>query len=140
MGALMTEATQVNVAIRRHLGPLGRFVRLEGAIGQGWPDWHYVLRGASGWIEAKLIPPSGAPPAHLTREQVMWAHEEFMAGGRWTLVGLRLKGREREWLAYGPIAAWNWYEAQAPAEPDLRAAGAFPTRELVELLAPRRIS
>lgn len=133
----MTEATQVNAAVRTHLGPLGRFLRFEHAHDNGWPDWYYVLRGTAGWVEAKLIPPSGRPPKHFTKSQLMWGEDEVNAGGRWHLLGLRLDGKLREWVVYDTLAARRWFDTTEPC-PSFVARGPFPTRELVELLAPRR--
>lgn len=125
----MTEATQVNEAIRRNLGPLGRFRRVEHAIDAGWPDWYYRTRVnlASGWIEAKLLEPGGWP-RKLTLAQVAWAEEETTYGGRCFL--LALQPRNRAWFLYDPAGARALYERRVDVPPLVTALGAFPTKEI----------
>src|SRR5260221_119961 len=98
----MTEATQVNNAIRTYLGPLGLFRRVEHRDDVGWPDWYFRLRGCQGWIEAKLIPASGRKPDHFTLDQLRWAEDEVRYGGAWFLLGLREAPghRHRAWRLY----------------------------------------
>lgn len=126
----MTEATQVNGAVRTHLGIYGRFKRMEHAIEVGWPDWHYTLRGASGWIEAKLIARNGKCPRSFTREQLMWGEAEVEAGGRWFLLGLR---EPRWWLLYDAPGARAWFDGGSN-RPVVEVEGRFPTAEIIRTL------
>ena len=130
----MTEATQVNGAVRHHLGPYGRFVRVEDAFTVGVPDWYYRCRGSSGWLEAKLVPRSGRCPPAFTREQLMWGEAEATAGGSWFLLGLR---DPRVWLLYDAARAREWFD-RVGNRPLLELTGKFPTREVLDLIAPRR--
>jgi len=126
----VTEASQVNDAIRRHLGPLGLFRRVEVATSLGWPDWYYRLHGVAGWLEAKIFTAS-LRPRKLTLEQVMWGEEEVRARGRWTLFGI--EPRSRTWLAFDAPGARSLCDG-AEATPTLRAVGPFPLKELARLL------
>lgn len=130
----MTEANQVNGAVRANLGPLGRFVRVESSIDAGIPDFYYRLRGIAGWLECKLIPPSGRAPKHFTLDQLLWGEEEVRYGGRWFFLGLR---EPRTWLVYDVKGARSWLE-QTRNEPVLEIAGRFPTKEITLILAPRK--
>ena len=127
----MTEATQVNAAIRTHLGPLGRFQRVEHAIEVGWPDWRYLCRGVQGWIEAKLIPRSGRCPETFTLDQLRWGEEEVRWGGAWFLLGLRAP---RTWVLYDAMGARGWFDRRSNAEPLLEVAGPFPRDAVLHLL------
>lgn len=129
----MTEATQVNHVIRRDLGPYGRFLRVEHSIETDWPDWFYRCRGTAGWIEAKIIHKSGRCPRHFTRGQLMWGEEEARTGGSWYLLGLR---EPRTWLLYNAAGAREWFDGIAN-RPLLELPGRFPTREIIEIIAPR---
>lgn len=129
----MTEATQVNNAIREHLGALGRFKRMEHLIEVGWPDWYYRCRGISGWIEAKLIPRSGRCPALFTLDQLLWGEEEARWGGSWFLLGLR---EPRTWVMYDASSARAWFD-NTGNHPILEVDGKFPTKEIINLIAPR---
>jgi hypothetical protein len=131
----VTEATQVNAAVRRHLAPFGRFVRMESAISVGVPDWHYTAHGASGWLECKLLPPSGRCPEHFTLDQMLWGIEEVRHGGRWHLLGLCLIGRRRIWRLYDVDGAIKW-RAESKSAPLVEAEGRFPRREIFRHLAP----
>jgi hypothetical protein len=126
----VTEANQVNGAIARHLGPLGKFRRLEVPGARGWPDWHWAARRgeacASGWIEAKLLD-GRERPLKLTAEQVMFGEDEVAAGGRWVLLGLNPS--RRAWLAFDPAGARALFDGVEPT-PLVVATGAFPTVEL----------
>lgn len=105
---------------------------MEHALDSGWPDWYYVMRRQPGWLEAKIAPESGRPPDHLTVEQVMWAEEEVRWGGRWHLLALRQ--RSRTWLLYDAPGARAWLGGQG--EPLLAVRRAFPTKEIMDWLAP----
>lgn len=133
----MTEASQVNAAIRTHLGPLGLFRRVEHAYEVGWADWYFRLRGCSGWIEAKLIPPNGRPPKHFTLEQLTWGEEEIRHGGSWFLLGLREGRRVRSWMLYDVRGAREWFEGSEVGRPLIDVQGRFPTTEIVRVIAPR---
>lgn len=128
----MTERNQVDGAVSAHLGPLGRFVRIDSAFAAGVPDWHYVLRGTSGWIESKLVPRSGRRPDHFTREQLLWGEAEVAAGGRWFLLALR---EPRIWLLYDALGARAWFDGTGN-RPIVESPGRFPTREIVRAIAP----
>lgn len=128
----MTEARQINDAVRHHLGPLGRWKRIECSIEPGVPDWYYRLRGVAGWLEAKLVPESRKCPPAFTLEQLLWAEDEVRFGGLWHLLGLT---PSRTWLLLDVRGARSWYEG-APAEAVFAARGAFPTVELHRRLAP----
>lgn len=130
----MTEATQVDAAVRRHLGPLGRFRRVTHAVDPGWPDFYYVVRGTSGWLEDKLIPPSLRCPAKFTLDQLLWAEEEIAAGGRWHLLGLET--RSRTWYLLNARQAREWFDGGGLTAAVV-ARGTFPTREIALALAPR---
>jgi len=130
----MTEATQVNGAIRSHLGPLGLFIRMEHAFDVGVADWYYQLRGAMGWIEAKLIVKSGRRPDHFTREQLMWGEAIVAHGGRWHLLGLR---DPQTWVLYDAYQARAWFDNKEN-KPLVSYNGSFPTRLIALALAPRR--
>lgn len=130
----MTEASQVNGAIGRHLGPLGHVRRVEHKLAVGWPDWYYRVRGVAGWIEAKLLTAGARCP--VSRDQVMWGEAEAAAGGLWHCLGL-LERPGREWVLLDVRSARAYLDG-AP----LRASGAaflgaaFPTTELVRALVP----
>ena len=130
----MTEASQVNAAIRHNLGPLGRFQRVEHAIEVGWPDWRYLCRGSTGWIEAKLIPKSGRCPPAFTLDQLLWGEDEVKHGGRWYLFGLRAP---RTWVLYDAPRARAWFNGLMP-RPLLELVGPFPTKAVLDIIAPRR--
>lgn len=131
----MTERNQVNEMVKRHLGPLGRFVRIENPINPGTPDWHYVLRGVSGWLEDKLIPPSRRCPGAFTLDQLLWGEAETAARGRWHLLGL--EPRTRTWMLFDAAQARAWYENR---DHDLvvEETGPFPTKAIAQALAPWR--
>ncbi len=131
----MTEANQVDAAVRRHLGHLGRWQRMTHATEPGWPDWRYIMRGQQGWLEDKLIPPSRRCPATFTRDQILWGEAEIAAGGRWHLLGL--EPRTRTWMLFNAAQARRWFD---DLDHDLvvEAVGLFPTKALVLALAPRR--
>jgi hypothetical protein len=128
----MTESNQVNRALREHLGPFGRMLRVEHRLEIGWPDWHYTLRGVSGWIEAKLFPRSGRAPEAFTLDQLIWGEEEIRAGGRWTLLGRR----GDEWVAYDAPGARALFDGRSNA-PLFALPGPFPVRAALDVLAPR---
>lgn len=127
----MTEASQINDAVRRHLGPLGLWRRMEHSFDVGWPDWYYRMRRRSGWLEAKLLTGAG-----LTREQLDWAEEEARWGGLWHALGYH--PGKRAWALFDLTGAWRWFEGVAAKEAAvLWTTGPFPQRELIERLAPR---
>jgi len=131
----VTESNQVNAIIRKHLGPMGHFVRIESMTELGIPDWNYAFRGSEGWLEAKLIPPSRRCPETVTRYQIMWGERRVAAGGRWHLLGL--EPRTRTWMLFDVGQARAWFDG---LDHDLviEAIGPFPTREIALALAPRR--
>ena len=133
----MTEANQVDAAVRRHLGPLGRWIRMQSAIDAGVPDWHYTMLrgGVSGWLEDKLIPPSRRCPGTVTLDQILWGEAEVAAGGRWHLLGL--EPRTRTWLLMTSGQARAWFDG-GPLAAVIESTGRFPTREIALALAPRR--
>lgn len=134
----MTEANQIDAAVRTHLGPYGHWVRIPPGFEAGLPDWHYtMLRGGiSGWIEDKLIPASRRCPALFTIDQLLWGEAEVAAGGRWHLLGL--EPRTRTWMLFNAAQARAWFEDR---DHDLvvETTGSFPTREIALALAPRKI-
>ena len=132
----MTEATQVDDAVRRHLGPLGHFKRVTHATEAGWPDFHFVLRGQQGWLEDKLIPPSRRCPSTFTLDQLRWGEAEVAAGGSWHLLGL--EPRTRTWMLFNVVQAGMWFAGRDGYGLVVEATGVFPTKELVLALAPRR--
>lgn len=130
----MTESNQVNGAVRRHLGPLGHWVRIESATELGIPDWSYALRHGEGWLEAKLVPPSRRCPPTVTREQIMWAERRTAAGGRWHLLGL--EPRTRTWLLLDAPQARAWFDG-GPLEATIETTGLFPTKPIALALTGR---
>ena len=130
----MTEATQVDDAVRRHLGPLGHFKRVTHATEAGWPDWCYTMRGISGWLEDKLIPPSRRCPSLFTLDQLLWGEAEVAAGGRWHLLGL--EPRTRTWLLFNAQQARAWFDG-LNHDYMVEAAGPFPMKAIALALAPR---
>lgn len=127
----MTEARQVHEPARRALAPFGRFLRVDNPLTPGGADTYYILRQVPGWIEEKVVPPSGRCPDHFTREQLLWGEAEVRAGGRWYL----LARCGPEWWLMDVGAARRWFEG-GEAEPMLRAAGAFPTKQVLDVIAP----
>jgi hypothetical protein len=132
----MTEVNQVDAAVRRHLGPLGRFKRVTHATEAGWPDWHWAMRGRSGWLEDKLIPPSRRCPGAFTLDQITWGEEEVRAGGSWHLLGL--EPRTRTWLLVTVGHARIWFDG-GPLNAEVEETGVFPTKAIALALAPRRV-
>lgn len=130
----MTEANQVNGAIRENLGPYGRFKRIECTTELGVPDWYYRVLAVAGWVEAKLVPKSGKPPDHFTLEQLLWGEEETRHGGAWFLLGLR---SPRTWVLYDAPRARAWRDGLAN-RPLVEVDGAFPTREIMKTLLGRK--
>jgi hypothetical protein len=128
----MSEASQVNAAVRENLGHLGLWRRMEHSIEAGWADWYYIMRRRHGWLECKLAPANGKPPAHLTIDQLLWAEEELRWGGRWHLLALR---QPRTWLLYDFDAACHWHAGTAN-QPILEVMGDFPVKEIISCLAP----
>jgi hypothetical protein len=131
----VTEANQVDAAVKRYLGPLGRFKRVMHPE-PGWPDFHYCLRGQSGWLEDKLIPPSRRCPETFTLDQLLWGEAEVAAGGRWHLLGLEV--RTRTWMLFNSIQARNWYDGK-DYDLTVEAQGVFPMKAIALALAPRRL-
>lgn len=131
----MTESNQVDAAVRRYLGPLGRWVRMQSAIDVGVPDFHWTMRRTSGWIEDKLISPSRRCPAHFTVDQLLWGEAEVAAGGSWHL--LCLEPRTRTWLLLSAAQARAWFDG-APLTATIEVTGPFPTKAIALTLAPRR--
>jgi hypothetical protein len=127
----MTESRQVHAVARRYLAPFGRYERVDNRLGVGWPDAYYLLRGVSGWIEEKILPPSGNPPGHLTLEQIRWGLAETAAGGRWYLLGRR----GAEWRLYSAAGAAAWHGG-GPDGALLSVTGRFPLREVLDEIAP----
>lgn len=132
----MTEVNQVHTNVRRHLGPYGLWLRFEDKLQLGVPDWHYVSRGNVGWMEAKVVPAAGKCPRHFTLEQLMWGGAYVAAGGRWCLLALVLS-EPATWRLYDVLGARAWFDGR----PDLWAfsiSGRFPTREILDEVAPLR--
>lgn len=127
----MTERNQVHAVARKYLAPFGRFERVDTPLADGWPDVYYNLRRVSGWIEEKIVEPSGRCPDHLTLEQVMWGEAEVRAGGRWYL----LARCGSTWWLMTAAACRVWREG-GPAEPIFAIRGRFPTREILDVIAP----
>jgi hypothetical protein len=127
----VTEASQIYHVARERLVPYGRLVRLENLAGEGTPDWYYNLRARTGFVEAKIFDAEGRP-RHLTVKQVRWGEDEVRWGGRWFLLG-RLGNM---WLLYD-IKGASLLLGGEPSTPILRTCGPFPTRELLDILAPR---
>lgn len=127
----MTEAAQVHKVAARYLEPFGRMVRVENSLLVGTPDVYYLLRHVSGWLEEKIVPPSGRPPKHFTLDQVLWGEAEVKAGGRWYL----LARCGPEWWLMNIEQARYWWGGGAP-EPSVKMTGRFPTREVLDIIAP----
>lgn len=128
----MTERSQINAAVRRHLGPLGFWERVESPITPGLPDWHYFMRLREGWLEDKLVPETRRCPKKFTLDQLLWAKRYVSFGGLWHLLGLT---PSRTWLLFDYPAADRWFHSGECA-PVLAVRGAFPTGELMARLAP----
>ena len=132
----MTEASQVRAQLRSHVGPLLRLVATSAPVAvanSDVPDHHWCGRGASGWIESKLIPASGRRPDHFTLGQLMWGEEEVAAGGRWHLLGL-VQSAPARWVLYDTVGARAWFEGAADDRWLFSVSGRFPTRELLRAL------
>jgi hypothetical protein len=131
----MTEVNQIDAAVKHHLSPYGRFVRMQSAIDAGVPDFHYAMCGTSGWLEDKLIPASRRCPNAFTLDQLLWGEAEVAAGGRWHLLGL--EPRTRTWMLFNVAQARRWFGG---LDHDLviEAAGPFPTKAIALALAPRK--
>lgn len=132
----MTEATQVDAAVRRNLGPLGRWKRVTHPE-PGWPDWAWTMRGKSGWVEDKLIPPSRRCPPKFTLDQLVWAEDEARAGGSWHLLGL--EPQSRTWFLLTVGQAREWFDG-GELTALVIARGVFPTKEIALTLAPMMVS
>lgn len=92
----MGSETALRGAVRAHLGPYGRVVRIESPIEPGTPDIAWCLRlgalGATGWMELKHLQswpvrPDTAvtlPHPDRIREQARWASawEQASPAGR----------------------------------------------------------
>src|SRR5271165_2976380 len=130
----MTEANQVHSVASHHLTPYGRWDRVDNPLQPGWPDVYYNFWGCTGWVEEKLIPPSGKCPGHFTLEQLLWGEREVALGGRWFLLS-RCGAR---WRLYDAAGARAWFDGIAnPWLFDL--GGKFPVREILDRLAPREL-
>jgi hypothetical protein len=130
----MTEASQVRSAINT-LSVYGVVIPISDRVGSGVPDHHYVLRRVAGWLEAKVIPPSGGCPAHFTREQLMWGEDYVAAGGLWHLLGL-VERKPPLWRLYDTIGARAWFEGATNDLWLLNLSGPFPTRQVLDCIAP----
>jgi hypothetical protein len=119
---------------------------MQDRVALGVPDFYYLLKGVSGWLECKLIPSNGHCPQHLTLEQVMWGEEEVVKGGHWYMLGLRVT----HWQLYDVLGARalyaNKHQAGIPKSTDkgerqdhalFTLAGHFPTREILSILCNR---
>lgn len=77
--------------VQEKVGPYGRLLRVENALGSGTPDVNYLLRRypktppVCGWLELKYEPAfqkDGLRLKQLTKDQVLW-HEDWAShGGR----------------------------------------------------------
>lgn len=130
----MTEAAQVHKVAYRYMAPFGRMVRVENRLLVGTPDAYYVLRRISGWLEEKIVPKSGRPPKHFTLDQILWGEDEVRSGGRWYL----LARCEAEWWLMDIVQARKWWAGE-PAAPSVRMTGRFPTREILDIIAPLKV-
>ena len=136
----MTEASQVRRQLRSHLGDYLRLVSFSEpqlVRRTGVPDHYWIgkvgaLRGVSGWIESKLIQPSGVAPVHFTLDQLVWGEHEASFGGRWHLLGL-VESKPARWVLYDPMRARLWREG-VTNEPLFSISGRFPTREILTVL------
>jgi len=129
----VTEGNQIHSNVRRHLGPIGLWLRFEDRFQLGVPDWHYVARGRTGWLEAKVIQANGACPSHFTRDQLMWGEAYAAAGGLWHLLGLVL-AKTPSWRLYDVRGARAWFEGGDGELFDI--SGRLPTREVLDQVAP----
>ena len=129
----MTERNQVHHIARKYLSPFGRLVRFENSLVAGTPDLYYLLRGVSGWLEEKMVEPSGILPKHLTLEQIMWGEAEVRNGGRWHL----LARCGPAWWLMDARGCRSWYQG-APATPLIAITGRFPVKEILDIIAPLR--
>jgi len=126
----MTEAYQVYRAVNRDLAPYGRFIRVSDSTASGIPDYYYLVRGASGWLECKLLPLSGRCPDHFTLEQLLWGEEETAHGGRWYLLGLC----GNEWSLRDPVGARAFRDGKRERPTLLVQRGPFPSRDILKIL------
>jgi hypothetical protein len=138
----VTESSQVHAVARRALAPYGIYERIDTPISAGLPDVHYVLRKCAGWVEEKVIPPSGACPDHFTLDQLLWAERYVAAGGRWHLLGLREGHRpterapsERQWWLLDAASARRWFDGYDP-QPTVLGGPHFPKRAVLDAIAP----
>ncbi len=136
----MTETNQVHDVAKRHLAPYGRWDRVDNAAHLGWPDVDYTLFGVHGYCEEKIIPASGRCPDHFTLEQLMWGEREVALGGRWFLLGRQAMAHNRiaTWILYDAPGARVWFEGDAERWL-FRTIGDFPTRQVLDRLAPREL-
>lgn len=125
----MTEINQICRAVSRNLSPYGRIIRIQDAVAVGIPDYYYLIRGVSGWMECKMIPLSGRCPEHFTKEQLLWAEAEMAHGGRWFL----LARRGSEWLMYDAVGARAFKDGEK-AWARLCQTGPFPTLDILKVL------
>ena len=125
----MTEINQVCRVVSRKLSPYGRIIRIKDSVAIGIPDYYYLIKGVSGWIECKLLPPSGSCPTHFTKEQLLWGEAEAEKGGRWFLLGKR----GPEWLLFDAVGARCFHNGEK-AWARLSQIGPFPTRNIIKTL------
>jgi hypothetical protein len=128
----LSEISRVWVPLRDHLSIYGQLTRIESPIEAGVADVDYTLLGCSGWIENKLFEANeDRRPRHLTRYQIEWGEAKVRAGGRWFLFGRSIAA----WLLYDVRGARRLLEGGG-SSPLLKTSGEFPTRPLLEILAP----
>lgn len=125
----LTEFNQICRIVSRSLSPYGRIIRIQDSVASGIPDFYYLLRGTSGWLECKLLPANGRCPAHFTLEQLMWGEEETAKGGHWFLLGLR----DGTWLLYDAAGARAFKDGEK-SWTRLSRTGPFPVLDLLKVL------
>lgn len=74
-------------AVKGHMAPYMRLVRVENKVEKGTPDVYWRARGQSGWLELKHeaawpMPLAPMKCKSLKLEQVLWLEAEEQAGGK----------------------------------------------------------
>lgn len=128
----MTEKNQVWGNIRPKLTPYGRWDRVENPIVPGMPDVNGCVRGAEGWLEAKLGDREGTRPSKLVLDQVLWIERQWLAGGKaWMLV--LYERPKRVWCMYDDLGVRELWEEKPKPFPVLCAVGEFPTVDFLKV-------
>jgi hypothetical protein len=131
----MTEYNQVCRIVSDRLRPYGRIIRISDAVSIGIPDFYYLLRKVSGWLECKILPTNGRCPAHFTLEQLLWGEEETAKGGRWYLLGLC----GAEWRMYDAAGARAFRDGDCQW-PLYCQIGPFPTSDILKILIGQKVT